>query len=50
MLSFAGRPIRAFVDGRVVAGDPRRIRIVPGREVALVFGRLPQTVPARFDG
>jgi hypothetical protein len=52
-LSFAlgaGRRLRAFVDGRRVAGDPRAIRLVPGREIALVVGRAPASVPARFGG
>jgi hypothetical protein len=44
----AGRPLRAFVDGRPAAGDPRAIRLADGREIALVIGRLPPTVPARF--
>jgi hypothetical protein len=38
----AGRPLHAFVDGRPVSGDPRAIRLVDGREVALVIGRVPR--------
>jgi hypothetical protein len=44
----AGRPLHAFVDGRPVSGDPRTIRLVDGREVALVVGRVPRTLPRRF--
>ena len=44
----AGRPLHAFVDGRRVSGDPRTIRLVDGREVALVVGRVPRTLPQRF--
>jgi hypothetical protein len=44
----AGRPLRAFVDGRLREGDPRAIRLEDGREIALVLGRRPRTVPARF--
>jgi hypothetical protein len=51
LLSFAvtpGRPLRAFVDGRPMEGDPRAIELTDGREIALVLGRRPQTIPARF--
>jgi hypothetical protein len=43
------RPLRMYIDGRRVTGDPRAIRIVPRREVALVIGRLPAVIPSRFD-
>jgi hypothetical protein len=51
MLSFhltARRPLRAYVDGRRASGDPRAIRLRDGREIALVVGRRPRNVPARF--
>jgi hypothetical protein len=51
LLSFgvsADRPLRAFVDGRLTAGDPRAIELKDGREIALVLGRSPRTVPASF--
>jgi hypothetical protein len=42
------RRLRAFVDGRSVAGDPRAIRLRDRREIALVIGRQPGVVPADF--
>jgi hypothetical protein len=51
MLSFtagAGGPLRAFVDGRAVGGDPRAIRLQDRREIALVVGARPRTIPSRF--
>ena len=47
-LTFRGR-VSAFVDGRRVTGDPRAVRLVPGREIALAIGRLPAIIPSRFD-
>jgi hypothetical protein len=44
----ARRGLRAFVDGRRVAGDPRAIGLRDGREIALVIGRAPAHVPRRF--
>jgi hypothetical protein len=44
----AGRPLRAFVNGKPVGGDPRAIRLVDGREIALVLGLRPRSVPDRF--
>ena len=43
------RPLRIYVDGRRVTGDPRAVRLVPRREIALVIGRLVAVVPSRFD-
>jgi hypothetical protein len=43
-----GHRLRAFVDGRRVTGDPRRIAIKDGREIALVIGRAPARVPHGF--
>jgi hypothetical protein len=37
LLSFRGA-VRAFVAGRAVAGDPRRIRLVPRRQIVLEVG------------
>jgi len=51
LLGFAlgpDRPLRAFVDGRRVGGDPRAIALRDGREIALVAGRRPARVPSRF--
>jgi hypothetical protein len=42
------RPVRVVVDGRRATGDPRAVRIVDGREIALVIGRAPARVPSRF--
>ena len=43
------QPLRTYVDGRRVTGDPRSIRLVPRREIALVVGHLPAVIPSRFD-
>jgi hypothetical protein len=40
--------MRAFVDGRRVTGDVRRVAIKNGREIALVIGRAPAQVPSTF--
>jgi len=51
MLSFTagpGTPLRAFVDGKLVKGDPRTILLQDQREIALVVGRRPPTVPSKF--
>jgi hypothetical protein len=42
------RPVRVYVNGRRAAGNPRAVRIVNGREIALVIGRAPARVPSRF--
>jgi hypothetical protein len=42
------RPLRVFVDGRRVSGDPRSVRLRDGRQIALVVGRRPRTVPSSF--
>jgi hypothetical protein len=47
-LGFTQRTLRAFVDGRRVTGDVRRIALKEGREIALVIGRPPAHVPRRF--
>jgi hypothetical protein len=43
------RPLRIYVDGRRVTGDPRAVRLLPRREIALAVGRLPPIIPSRFD-
>jgi hypothetical protein len=43
------RPLRIYVDGRRVTGDPRTVRLAPRREIALVIGRLVAVIPSRFD-
>jgi hypothetical protein len=43
-----GRRLRVLVDGRRVSGDPRRIALADGREIALVIGRAPAHVPGSF--
>jgi hypothetical protein len=53
LLSFRlgpGRPLRTFVDGRAVSGDPRAISLADRREIALVAGRVPRLLPRRFPG
>jgi hypothetical protein len=47
-LSFRAGRVRAFVDGKRAAGDPRAIDLRDRREIALVIGRAPSRVPARF--
>ncbi len=42
------RPVRVFVDGRRVSGDPRSVRLRDGRQIAVVVGRRPRTVPSTF--
>jgi hypothetical protein len=46
-LGLPGR-LRAFADGRRVSGDPRRIALRDGQEIALVIGRSPARVPREF--
>jgi hypothetical protein len=44
------RPVRVFVNGRRITGDPRATRLTGGREIALVIGRRPSRIPSRFPG
>jgi hypothetical protein len=46
-LGLPGR-LRAFAGGRRVSGDPRRIALRDGQEIALVIGRSPARVPREF--
>jgi hypothetical protein len=53
VLSFTAngrRALRAYVDGRLAPGDPRAIRLVNRRKVALVVGGLPATLPSALGG
>jgi hypothetical protein len=53
VLSFAvdaRKPLRAYVDGRLASGDPRAIRLVDRREITLVVGGLPATLPRALGG
>lgn len=43
------RPLRIYLDGRRVTGDPRAVRLEPRREIALVIGHLPAVIPSHFD-
>jgi hypothetical protein len=48
----AGKQLRVFVDGRRVAGDPRRIVLTNRQEIAVVFGGQGDfaSVPSTFKG
>ena len=41
-------PIEIYVDGDSYAGDPREIELRDGREIAIVIGTPPNTIPAAF--
>jgi hypothetical protein len=43
-------PIAFYVDGEKVSGDPRRIKLEDRREIAIVVGTLPDTIPSTFPG
>ena len=45
-----GKELRVYVDGRRVPGDPRRLELRDGREIAVVFGgpRAFGSVPSRY--
>lgn len=47
-----GKELRVFVEGKRVPGDPRRIVLGNGREIAVVFGAPDDfdSVPATYDG
>jgi hypothetical protein len=38
-------PIAVFIDGRRYTGDPRSIGLADGREIAIVIGSPPRTIP-----
>lgn len=41
--------IKIYVDGRPVAGDPRRIMLTDHEEIAIVIGTPPKTIPSTAD-
>jgi hypothetical protein len=41
-------PIKIYVDGTVEAGDPTRIELSDMREIAIVIGTPPATIPMEF--
>ena len=45
-----GKELRVYVDGRRVAGDPRRIDLRDHEEIAVVFGDDFASVPSRYAG
>jgi hypothetical protein len=40
--------IAIYVDGQVYEGDPRDIELSDGREIAIVIGSAPETIPSEF--
>ena len=44
-----GAAIAVYVDGKRYPGDPRRIGLIDGREIAIVIGSPPKQIPAGFD-
>jgi hypothetical protein len=43
-------PIGVYVDGKPFAGDPRSIPLTDGKEIAIVIGKPPATIPSSFRG
>jgi hypothetical protein len=43
-------PITIYVDGEALSGDPRAIRLEDKREIAIVIGTPPETIPSSFGG
>ena len=41
-------PITIYVDGGAVSGNPRAIKLADGREIAIVIGTPPASIPSRF--
>ena len=41
-------PVAVYVDGEKLDGDPRRITLENGREIAIVIGTAPEEIPAQF--
>lgn len=41
--------IKVFVDGRQFAGDPRTIQLTDHKEIAIVIGTAPKTIPSTAD-
>jgi hypothetical protein len=44
-----GRPLRTFVDGHPLSGDPAQLVLKPHQEIVLAYGRLPRPVPASYQ-
>ena len=45
-----GEPhIEVFVDGNRFAGDPRAIQLTDHKEIAVVIGTPPKTIPSTAD-
>lgn len=42
------RGMRVFVDGRRYRGDPRAITLTDRKEIAIVVGKPPASIPSRF--
>jgi hypothetical protein len=45
-----GKELRVYVNGRRVAGDPRRLVLLERQEIAVVFGDDFGSVPSRYAG
>jgi hypothetical protein len=41
-------PIRVYIGGKPYGGDPRRILLADRREIAIVIGKPPKKIPAKF--
>lgn len=41
--------INVYVDGRLFAGDPRTIQLTDHKEIAIVIGTPPKTIPSTAD-
>ncbi len=44
----ATHPLAAYVDGVRNSGDPAAIELKPGTEIAVVYGKAPAEIPARY--
>jgi hypothetical protein len=44
------RRMRVFVNGKRYAGDPRGIKLTDRKEIAIVVGKAPSSIPSRFPG
>jgi hypothetical protein len=40
--------VKVYVDGKPSKGDPRAILLTDRREIAIVIGRPPPSIPSRF--
>jgi hypothetical protein len=41
-------PIAIYVDGQAYEGDPRDIELSDGKEIAIVIGTPPDSIPSEF--